>query len=77
MATSSNTDRLPPLDSLPGVVSGGLRRLAFWLAVLLPFVQLSLLLSGLDSRATAVSFGLLLGLNILALVAGHPGHPPD
>lgn len=43
----------------------------FWSAVCLPFVQLSLLAGGLDSRRGLTVLGFLFGLNVLALVVGH------
>jgi hypothetical protein len=52
------------------------RKGSFWLAVVLPFVHLPLLASGLGSADGAGAFLVLLALNALALVAGH-GHGPD
>jgi len=49
------------------IVSG----VAFWSAVCLPFVQLSLLAGGLDSRRGLTVLALLFVLNVLALVAGN------
>lgn len=45
---------------------------AFWTAVLLPFVALAVLASGLDSTADWVLFGALLAANLVALYLGHP-----
>lgn len=44
---------------------------AFWCAVVLPFVQLSLLVGGLDTQWTMTAFVLLFVANLLALVLGH------
>ena len=49
------------------IISG----LAFWSEICLPFVQISLLAGGLESRRGVAVLGLLFGLNVLALVAGH------
>jgi len=49
------------------IVSG----FAFWSAICLPFVQLSLLAGGLDSRQGLAALTLLLACNVLALVVGH------
>lgn len=51
------------------------RKGSFWLAVVLPFVHLPLLASGLGSADGAGVFLVLLALNALALVVGH-GHGP-
>jgi len=48
----------------------------FWSAVLLPFVYLPLLLGGLHTQRAALTFGGLLALHVLAVVAGH-GHRRD
>jgi len=61
-------------------IAGGLRSAvvrpvttaAFWLAVVLPFLHVPLLATGLESADAATAFGALLGLNALALVVGHP-----
>ena len=46
---------------------------AFWSAVALPFLHLPLLLlTGLSSESTATAFLALLGLNVVALLLGHP-----
>jgi hypothetical protein len=46
--------------------------LAFWLAVVLPFLHVPLLATGLDSADAVTAFVALLGLNVLSLVVGHP-----
>lgn len=61
----------PALQSAAGLASGALRVVAFWTAVLLPFVHVGLLLSGLDTETELAVFGVLLGSNLLALVVGH------
>ena len=70
-------DRTPtPLDS---IVTDGrsetLRALAFWSAVVLPFLHVPLLATGLTSTGERYAFVVLLALNAVALYAGHPhGH---
>jgi len=44
---------------------------AFWGAVVLPFVYLPLLFAGLDSVATQVLFLLLVVLNAVMILLGH------
>ena len=48
--------------------------IAFWLAVVLPVVHLSLLATGLSNGTETALFVGLLGLNAIAIVAGHSHH---
>lgn len=59
-------DRLP----IPPVVEA----VAFWSAIVLPFVYLPLLLIGLDTMLEQNLFLLLLGLNVVMVVLGHRHH---
>ena len=52
-------------------ISQSLSGVAFWSAICLPFVQLSLLAGGLDSRQGVAVLAVLFVLNVLALVVGH------
>jgi len=47
------------------------RGVAFWTAIALPFVQLPLLVSGLERPTTALAFLALLAVNVFALYVGH------
>ncbi|WP_181686328.1 hypothetical protein [Halorhabdus salina] len=47
------------------------RGIAFWAAIALPFVQLPLLVSGLEEPSTAAAFLALLALNVFMLYVGH------
>jgi len=58
--------------SLLRVVLSPIKRIAFWTAIVLPFLHLSLLTTGLDSQSTVLAFSLLVTLNVFALVVGHP-----
>lgn len=49
-----------------------IKQLAFWTAVVLPFMHLSLLVAGLESQSMVLSFVALLALNVVALYVGHP-----
>lgn len=67
-------DRTPvPLDSF-GIDSPTetLRALAFWSAVVLPFLHVPLVTTGLASPSERHAFLVLLALNAVALYAGHP-----
>lgn len=76
MSSPSITD---PLDgpaglgerSLIDLVTGSLRRVAFWAAIVLPFLHVPLLASGLESEGTITAFATLLVLNVVALVVGY------
>lgn len=69
------------LGSLREALRGGLiaervvrpvKRFAFWTAVVLPFLQLPLLATGLESRSLTLAFVALVALNVSALLIGHP-----
>lgn len=76
MSSSSITDPLSapvPTDrSLSEFVLGPVRRAAFWAAIVLPFLHLPLLVTGLETETATLAFGLLLVLNVCALVVGRP-----
>lgn len=58
--------------SLPPGVVNPIKAIAFWTAIVLPFLYLPLLATGLESRGTIVAFVLLVALNVAALLVGHP-----
>ncbi|WP_136688774.1 hypothetical protein [Halorhabdus amylolytica] len=62
-STNSATSRRLLLEPVRGV--------AFWTAIALPFVQLPLLVSGLQRPTTALAFLALLAVNVFALYVGH------
>jgi hypothetical protein len=70
MSPSTTNDRgiRSAVPSLPAPLLAG----AFWLAVLLPFLSLAVLASGIAS-VTSPLFGSLLVSNVIALLVGH-GH---
>jgi hypothetical protein len=47
------------------------KQLAFWAAIVLPVLHLSLLATGLESRLMTLAFLGLVGLNVCALWLGH------
>lgn len=76
MSSSSLTDRLPRAEQFPTVPSRQwLRRpivgLAFWTAVVLPFLHVPLLVSGLETATSTTAFLVLVAVNFLALLIGH------
>ncbi|PSP28616.1 hypothetical protein BRC65_01835 [Halobacteriales archaeon QH_2_65_14] len=48
------------------------KRVAFWAAIVLPFLHLSLLVMGPNSRSALIAFIVLVLLNVVALYIGHP-----
>jgi hypothetical protein len=59
--------------SLSALFVRPVRRLAFWAAVVLPFLHLPLLATGLGSQQTVIAFVALVVANVVALVLGQ-GH---
>jgi O-antigen ligase len=53
-------------------VARQLKWAAFWAAVVLPVLHLSLLATGLDSQSSTLAFLVLVCLNVVALYIGHP-----
>ncbi len=47
-----------------------LRALGFWAAIVLPFLHIPLLLSGLTTEAEVIAFALLVTANIIAIRLG-------
>lgn len=61
------------LGSVGSSVVSPVTAVAFWTAIALPFLHLPLLLlTGLSAPNTTSAFVALLGLNVLALLVGHP-----
>lgn len=58
--------------SVPGMFVRPVKLLSFWAAIVLPFMHLSLLATGLDSPSMTAAFIGLVALNICALYVGHP-----
>lgn len=59
------------LGRVPASLVHSVKRLSFWSAIVLPFLHLSLLASGLDSPSMALAFVVLVALNVVALLIGH------
>jgi len=77
MSSSSLTDlellrRTVGAGSVPESLVQSLQRVAFWTAIVLPFLHLPLLATGLPSQSTTIAFVVLVALNICALLVGHP-----
>jgi len=79
MSTPSSTK----LPSLPADADGvsivetllrPVHQLGFWAAIVLPFLHVPLLLTGLETETQTMAFVLLLVCNAMALLVGHPAH---
>lgn len=72
--SNSATD-LPSLPergvSAPRSLVSSIRATAFWVAVVLPFLYVPLLVTGLDGGPTTTAFVALLFANVLSLLIGH------
>lgn len=70
------TMRFPPRDSALGSVLQSrfvrpVEAIAFWTAIVLPFLYVPLLFYGLETTAELATFFGLLGLNLVAFAVGH------
>ncbi|MFB6310762.1 MAG: hypothetical protein ABEH64_06210 [Salinirussus sp.] len=75
MSNSSRSDDAGALEAV-GLLGASVGRpisgFAFWAAIALPFLHVPLLITGLETARMTAAFMLLLGLNVVALVLGHP-----
>jgi len=68
-AATSARNQLPQVTRMIAVSA---RALAFWTAIALPVLNLTLLARGLSTPSETVSFLVLLAANLIALLVGHP-----
>lgn len=61
---------VPSLSDYGTELKAGVRTIAFWSAIVLPFFHLPLLATGLDGTAITAGFALLVSLNVMALIVG-------
>lgn len=52
-------------------IAGPVRVACFWTAIVLPFLHVPMLATGLTTGTETATFLLLVGLNALALYVGH------
>lgn len=69
-----NTDRRTVADDLLAPVYAGVQRTAFWTAVVIPVVLLWLFGAGLAGWRLP-AFGVLIALDVVALIVGHDHAP--
>jgi len=70
----TESDRLPSLSRYGTGLKAGLTGVAFWSAIVLPFLHLPLLATGLESASVTIAFVVLVALNVLAVVVGQSYH---
>lgn len=56
---------------IPQPVLTLVRVASFWAAIVIPFLHVPLLLTGIETPSETVAFLALLALNVVALVLGH------
>ncbi len=68
-STQTNDHAVTPAEGslLPTPLKAG----AFWAAVILPFLALGLLASGMETTIEFTAFALIVVANIVTLVIGH------
>jgi hypothetical protein len=54
------------------LIARPIKLFAFWAAIVLPFMHLSLLATGLNSQSMTAAFVGLVALNVCTLWIGHP-----
>jgi hypothetical protein len=70
--SSSVHDLFSTVPTIDWSVLRSIRALAFWTAIVLPFLYVPLLASGLNSASVRTAFAVLLVANGAALFVGHP-----
>lgn len=63
---------VPDLDRYGTGLKSGVSSVAFWTAIVLPFLHLPLLATGLDRAPYTTAFAALVVLNVVAVVLGQP-----
>ena len=77
-AQSSSTASRSLPGALPGIESvlRPIEAFAFWTAIVMPFIYLPLLLTGVETPSEAIAFGVLVAAHVVALVVGRR-YTPD
>ncbi|AGB39243.1 hypothetical protein [Natronococcus occultus] len=69
--STERQDRGGVLDRLVPTLADSIRRASFWTAIVLPFLYVPLLATGLSTASETATFLALLGVNLVALYVGH------
>lgn len=72
LAASARSMVPDPVAHGASTVTRPARAVAFWGAIALPFLNLGLLVRGLSDPSETVAFLVLLAVNVVALLVGHP-----
>lgn len=67
-----DSDALPALQRYGAGLKTGVTTLAFWTAIVLPFLHLPLLVTGLQNASVRLAFVALVALNVVAVLLGQP-----
>lgn len=70
-ATDAQDSNRDTLERIAPALAKPLRVAGFWAAIVLPFLHVPLLATGLSNSAETFAFLALLALNLLALYVGH------
>lgn len=63
---------LPSLSRYGAGLKTGVTTVAFWTAIILPFLHVPLLLTGLERPSVQLAFVTLVTLNVVAVLLGQP-----
>jgi hypothetical protein len=69
-----DSDALPALSRYGAGLKTGVTTVAFWTAIILPFLHVPLLLTGLERTSVQMAFVALVVLNVVAVLLGQPYH---
>lgn len=72
-----DSDLLPSLSRYGAGLKTGITSVAFWTAIILPFLHVPLLLSGLQRSSVQLAFVTLVALNVVAVLLGQPHRRSD
>lgn len=67
-----DSDALPSLYRYGAGLKTGVTTVAFWTAIILPFLHVPLLVTGLQQSSVQTAFVALVALNVLAVLLGQP-----
>jgi len=72
-----DSDILPSLSRYGAGLKSGITTVAFWTAIVLPFLHVPLLVSGLQQSSVQLAFVSLVALNVVAVLLGQPHRRSD
>jgi len=72
LAGGFDSDALPSLARYGAGLKTGVTTVAFWTAIVLPFLHVPLLVTGLKRPSVQLAFVALVALNFVAVLLGQP-----